>query len=220
LIYKDKLFNLETWDISIIKHGAGYSSWEIEFTCRVAEEIAKYFFISFSSYGREEFEIKMDNGRCIKGSGLLSFSSVIKEFDWVIIEGKIKGQSDLTMSFAEGVEPITLCSVERVFEPIDIATTQAKERASELLEHFLTDKQRQEFKKNKYFTHIDTEGRLWKFISTFHYPVMVKVNSEWIKLCFDTVNKAIPVEDLLLQSYLQVTGGDGDKLLERINAQR
>lgn len=88
------------------------------------------------------------------------------------------------------------------------------QRARELLKHFLEPEQWEEFEEHNYFTYKDSQNRNWKFIAREHYPIECREGYKHYRICIDSDPEA-PVEDLLLQCYLEVKGGRGEELLPK-----
>jgi len=94
-----------------------------------------------------------------------------------------------------------------------IATTRIEKnhkqshKAQTLLKHFLPPSKWQQFKSKGYFI-CKSKGHTWKFINREHYPL----EYDGKQICIDGDPQA-PVEDLLLQCYLEVKGGRGDGLI-------
>jgi len=87
--------------------------------------------------------------------------------------------------------------------------TQAQHQARKLLKKLLSLEEWKRFQRKGYFIYIDRFKNRWKFINRFHYPILF--NEE--RICIDADDEA-PIEDLLIQCYLEVRGGRGDKLLK------
>jgi len=87
--------------------------------------------------------------------------------------------------------------------------TPAQHKARKLLKKLLPLEEWKRFQKKGYFVYIDKFKNRWEFINRFHYPIIF--NDE--QICISGDDEA-PIEDLLIQCYLEVKGGRGDKLLK------
>ena len=91
--------------------------------------------------------------------------------------------------------------------------SEVRERAKELLCRFITKKQSKDFLALKHFTQKDTKGRLWTFYNRPHYPI----ECEGKHICIDGAPGA-PLEDVLLQVWLEVIAGRDDAVCRRKKA--
>lgn len=92
-------------------------------------------------------------------------------------------------------------------------STKAEEKAMRLLRRFLTKEQDEQLTKIHLFRFTDSKHRDWTFYDRFHWPVGVSIKGKNVTLCFQTDPK-VPTCDLLLQAYLEVKGGNGDRLIK------
>jgi len=89
------------------------------------------------------------------------------------------------------------------------AKSKEEKKAEKLLKQYLSPAQRRQYEEDHFFKYTDTKRNEWKFFRREHFPI--KCNSE--RICIDGDPDA-PVEDLLLQCYLEVKAGRGEKLRE------
>ena len=89
--------------------------------------------------------------------------------------------------------------------------TIARERAKGLLFRFITKDQAKSYCANRVFYQKDAKGRRWAFHNRPHYPV----ECEGEHICIDAARGA-PLEDMLLQVWLEVIGGRDDAICSRV----